>query len=121
MVNILWKQLPVVSVIIARIIVIIHFYHFRGICAACSSPVGHATVTEGIIYCRRLPYGKQLTTSCSRSASINGILLNETRNVFRITSLADYGTYHCMEGDEVVTYFVLPQSCDGKIKCSLLH
>ena len=116
MVNFLCKQLPVISVII----VIAHFYHFRGIYAACSSPVGHATVPEGMIRCKRVSYGMNLTTSCLKNVAKNGILLNETRREFRITSLADYGTYRCMEDDGVVTYFVLPSSCDGKTKCSIL-
>ena len=95
---------------------IIFLLHSHGIDAACHPPVGHAVTGEGVI-CKRLSLGTKLKTSCSGVVHKNGILLNDTQasNVFGITSVADYGSYRCSsDRDGVVTYIVLPDSCNGK-------
>ena len=110
--HVVWKELRTV---VSLIISIILLRHFRGICAACSPPVGHATVREGSLQCKRMSFGTELKISCSGDVHKNGVLLNETSNVFVITSIADYGAYRCCSGrDGIVTYFILPENCNGK-------
>lgn len=94
---------------------IIFLCHFRGIYAACHPPVGHALGDEDSVLCKRLELGTELKISCSGVVHKNGILLNESSNVFGISSVADYGWYRCSSGrDGIVTYLVLPASCNGK-------
>ena len=102
-----WNKLPTI------VSLIIFLRHFHGIYAArCHSPVGHAV--EGSVKCKRLLLGEELKIPCSGVVHKNGILVNETSNVF-VTSVADYGSYRCSNGrDDIVTYLVLPGNCNCK-------
>ena len=120
--HVVWNELSTIVRLLIFTILLCHFgsHHFGGVIAACSPPVGHAAA-EGNVVCRRLALGTELRISCSGVVHKNGILLNETSNVFGITgSIADYGSYRCSGGrDGVVTHFVLPESCNGKCMASV--
>lgn len=91
---------------------IIIFHHFLSAYAQ-RTTCGEA-VEEGSIQCIKLSFGMELKSYCSGDVYINGKVSNGS--VFRVTSVADYGTYRCYSKkfDGTVTYFVLPGNCTGE-------